>query len=64
MVGPIEKSLLDSLVIHPPDWRPPREFLFGLGEPWEPNAWDYNDDETDEFMIKASQLVTDDGTVI
>ena len=64
MVGPIEKSLLDSLVIHPPDWRPPREFLFGLGEPWEPNAWDYNDDETDEFMIKASQLVADDGTVI
>ena len=29
----------------PLDWKPPKEFLLGLGEPWEPYPWDYDSDD-------------------
>ena len=51
----ISKSLLDSIKTPPPNWKPPRRFLFGLGPPWEPNPWECSDSEEEDFVIAASQ---------
>ena len=42
----------------PADWKPPKEFLLGLGRPWEPDPWEYDDlSEDDALFIQASQRV-------
>ena len=56
----ISPSLLANIPPPPPDWLCPRQFLFGLGEPWEPNYFDprYETEEVeemDEFLLIASQ---------
>ena len=38
-----------------PGWKPHREFLFGIGQPWEPDSWDYEDLGEDELLLAASQ---------
>ena len=54
-----ERAVLPSLMarIKPvgEDWRPPKEYLLGLGEPWEPYLWDYSDDSEDGYLLRASQ---------
>ena len=54
----ISKSILDSIKTPPPNWKPPRRFLFGLGPPWEPNSWECPDSEEEDIVIAASQEVT------
>jgi hypothetical protein len=36
---------------------PTQEFLFGLGEPWEPEAWDVKNTDEDSVFIAPSQVV-------
>ena len=56
----ISPSLLANIPPPPPDWLCPRQFLFGLGELWEPDYFDprYETEEVeemDEFILIASQ---------
>ena len=53
----ISQSLLDSIEDPPEGWIPPKQFLLGLGHPWEPEPWDscYDDDDEDADFIAASQ---------
>ena len=53
----ISQSLLDSIEDPPEGWIPPKQFLLGLGHPWEPEQWDscYDDDDEDADFIAASQ---------
>ena len=40
------------------DWKPPKQFLLGLGQPWEPDPWEYGDNpEDDELFMQASQVI-------
>ena len=53
-------TLLANIPPPPPDWLCPRQFLFGLGEPWEPDYFDphYETEEVEEmneFLLIASQ---------
>ncbi len=51
----ISPSLLAELTASE-DWRPLNEFLLGVGEPFEPNAWEYSDDSDDRHLLAAAQM--------
>ncbi len=38
------------------DWRPPKEFLSSIGEPFVPNPWEYSDDSVHGHLLAASQM--------
>ena len=51
----VSPSLLAKLPPIPKDWRLPKQFLFGLGRPWEPDPWEYDDlPEDDALFVQAS----------
>ena len=36
------------------NWVPPKEFLLGLGQPWEPDPWEYDDEAEESVLVAAS----------
>ena len=48
-------SLMGRIKLVDEDWHSPKEYLLGLGEPWERYAWDYSDDSEDDYLLRASQ---------
>ena len=54
----VSPSLLAKLPPIPKNWRPPKQFLFGLGRPREPDPWEYDDlPEDDALFVQASQAI-------
>ena len=39
------------------NWVPPKEFLLGLGQPWEPDPWEYDDEAEESVLVAASQHI-------
>ena len=39
------------------NWVPPKEFLLGLGQPWEPDPWECDDEAEESVLIAASQHI-------
>ena len=50
----VSASLMGRIKPVGEDWHPPKEYLLGLGEPWERYAWDYSDDSEDDYLLRAS----------
>ena len=60
ITGPaITPSLLAKIKPPPEEWKPPRKFLSGLGQPWEPEPWECEDSEDEELLKDASMLLED-----
>ena len=36
------------------NWVPPKEFLLGLGQPWEPDPWEYDDEAEESVLVAVS----------
>ena len=39
------------------NWVPPKEFLLGLGQPWEPDPWECDDEAEESILVAASQHI-------
>jgi len=51
----VSPSLLVDVSKVLPDWVVPKQFLLGLGCPWEPDPWEYS--KADELLIKHLEMV-------
>jgi len=53
----ISPSILARCKFPPKNWIPPKEFLLGVGQPWEPDPWDpcYDDPEEVDFIAASQQ---------
>ena len=60
----ISPSLLANIRTPPPGWKPPRRFLLGLGPPWEPDHWECEDDDEDDWLAFASQSFESSETIL
>ena len=58
----ISPSLLKQVELSSATFKPKRRFLFGLGEPFEPNPWDLDssDSEEDSTFLLASQIIEEE----
>ena len=57
----VSPSLLAQFGTPPPGKKPKREFLLGLGEPFEPNPWDCDSDSiNDADLLMASQVAEEE----
>ena len=61
----VSTSLLEATEA-PQNWIPPNAFLFGIGEPWEPNFFDtcYDDEENDAIFEEASLLIDESEFIV
>ena len=39
------------------NWVPPKEFLLGLGQLWEPDPWECDDEAEQSILVAASQHI-------
>ena len=51
----ISQSILTRIELPSENWIPPKEFLLGLGQPWEPDPWEYVDEDDDNALLATSQ---------
>ena len=51
----ISPSILAHCQFPSDNWIPPKEFLLGLGQPWEPDPWEYDDKDKSSALVAASQ---------
>jgi len=60
----ISPSILARCKFPPENWIPPKEFLLGIGQLWEPDPWEYDDEDENSTLVAASQhmdeLVTEE----
>ena len=55
----ISPSILARCKFPPKNWIPPKEFLLGVGQPWEPDPREYDDEDENSTLVAAS-LHTDE----
>ena len=54
----ISPSILSRIGKLPSEnWVPPKEFLLGLGQPWEPDPWECDDEAEESVLVAASQHI-------
>ena len=41
------------------NWVPTKEFLLGLGQPWEPDPWEGDDEAKERVLVAASQHINE-----
>ena len=50
----ISPSILARCKFPPKNWIPPKEFLLGVGQPWEPDPREYDDEDENTTLVAAS----------